>query len=102
MDTGTANILITFINPSRTTHCAVGQIDSSLTRANFSKSIHGKPVSSIKAYWQQRIFTGRGVPPVEKDNDREVLNYVKANPGAIGYVSNAAKVSGVKVVNIVN
>lgn len=76
--------------------------NSSKIRANFSKLILGKPVSSIKAYWQQRIFTGRGVPPVEKDNDREVLNYIKANPNAVGYVSASANVKGVKVIEILN
>jgi ABC-type phosphate transport system substrate-binding protein len=80
----------------------VNYSSSSRIRTNFSKSIHGKPVASIKAYWQQKIFTGRGVPPVEKDTNREVLNYVKANPGAIGYVSTSVNVKGVKVVNIVN
>ena len=78
----------------------VDQSTSSSVRSDFSKSIHGKPVSSIESYWQRRIFSGRGVPPPEKKSDKQVINYVKDNPGAIGYVSSKAKLSGVKVIRI--
>ena len=61
--------------------------ESSKTRENFTNEIHGKKVAAIKAYWQKQIFTGRGVPPPEKSSDKEVLEYVDKNEGAIGYVS---------------
>jgi ABC-type phosphate transport system substrate-binding protein len=70
------------------------------TRGDFSKEIHGKSVSAVKAYWQQRIFSGRDVPPLEKDSDASVVAYVRSNPGAIGYVSVGADVKGVKVVDV--
>ena len=46
-----------------------------------------KKVSSIKAFWQKKIFSGRGIPPPEKTSEKEILKYVHDNPGAIGYVS---------------
>jgi hypothetical protein len=60
-------------------------------------------VSSIKAYWQKQIFSGRGVPPEEKESDEEVLEYVSKNVGAIGYISESAETSAydVKVLEIV-
>jgi hypothetical protein len=33
-------------------------------------------------------------------SDAEVLAFVRGNPGAVGYVSEAAQVSGVKVLEI--
>ncbi len=73
---------------------------SSSTRAAFSKGVLGKSVSSVKSYWQQKIFSGRGVPPPEKSSDAKVVAYVLSHAGAIGYVSSRADVSRVKVVSV--
>ena len=73
---------------------------NSEVRGKFTKSIHGKSVSAIKAYWQKKIFTGKGVPPVELQNDKDVLEFVRSNPGAIGYVSSGANTSAVKVITV--
>jgi ABC-type phosphate transport system substrate-binding protein len=67
-------------------------------RGNFSKMIHGKSVTAVKAYWQQRVFSGRDVPPPERESDASVLSFVRNNPGAIGYVSENADVRGVRVI----
>jgi ABC-type phosphate transport system substrate-binding protein len=75
--------------------------ESSDVRQRFSKRVLGKDVAAIKGYWQQLIFTGRGVPPVEKASEAEVIALVAANRYAIGYVSAGAELaSGVKVVSI--
>ena len=50
-------------------------------------------MTAVKSFWQRMIFSGRGVPPVEKDTDEEVLSYVGANAGAIGYLSAGAALS---------
>jgi ABC-type phosphate transport system substrate-binding protein len=69
-------------------------------RAEFSKGVHGKAVAAVAAYWQQQIFAGRDVPPAEKAGDDAVLAFVRANPGAVGYVSAAATTTGVKVLEV--
>ena len=74
--------------------------ESSPVRVEFSKAIHGKSVSSIKSYWQKLIFSGRAVPPSMKASDSDVVAFVKANPGAIGYVSGKAAVADVKILKI--
>ncbi len=75
---------------------------SSSTRRVFSKKVIGKSVSSIKSFWQQQIFSGRGVPPPEKRTEKLVLAYVLANPGAIGYVSASANTGRAKVLAVGN
>jgi len=71
------------------------------TRETFSKTYHGRSVSAIESFWQQQIFSGKDVPPAVKDNDADVVAFVKANPNAIGYVSaNATLGDGVKVVTV--
>jgi hypothetical protein len=57
-------------------------------------------VAAVKAYWQQRIFSGRGVPPPALDSDQAVLEYVASHPGAVGYVSGAAAVGSTKVMSV--
>lgn len=47
------------------------------------------------ARWTRKSFREGLVPPVTKGSDAEVIAFVKATPGAIGYVSGTA--SGVKV-----
>lgn len=69
-------------------------------RAALSEDVHGRSVSSIKNYWQRQIFSGRNVPPPELDDDAAVIDYVRSNPGAIGYVSQSTGTSGVKVLQV--
>ena len=80
----------------------VDLIADSPVRGKFSAEIHERKLSSIKAYWQKQIFSGRGVPPPEKTSDEEILKYVEKNVGAIGYVSKSAEIDtyAVKVVEI--
>jgi len=67
-------------------------------REQFTKDILNKTVSAVKSYWQGQIFSGSGLPPQEVANDRAVLEYVRNNPGGIGYVSRSTSVgSGIKV-----
>jgi ABC-type phosphate transport system substrate-binding protein len=75
----------------------VDLVESRKERTEFSKDIHNKKVSSIKAYWQKQIFTGRGVPPPEKVSDSEVLDYIQQHEGAIGYISNSTSIENLKI-----
>ena len=75
----------------------VDMIDTSPVRQQFSKDVLGKKVASVKAYWQKQIFSGRNVPPPEKKNDKEVLEYIHGNPGAIGYISVSTSIGNYEV-----
>ena len=78
----------------------VDQTAESSVRAAFTKEVLSRDVSAVKSYWQQKLFSGEATPPTEKSSDADVVNFVKSNPGAVGYVSSGAQVSGVKVVKI--
>ena len=79
----------------------VDQSPRSSVRALFSTDVLGRDVATMKNYWQQSLFSGRGVPPIEQPSDDQVLSFVASNQNAIGYVSADAKLpSGVKVVEI--
>ena len=86
-----------------TTAIPVDQAADSGIREAFSQEIHNRDVKAIKSFWQRQIFSGRGVPPTEKTTDEEVIVFVQATPGAVGYVSLDAKLeTGVKVLEIVD
>ncbi len=78
----------------------IDQVPTAPVRAAFTRIVHAKPLSAIASYWQQQIFAGRDVPPAEKPSDEAVIAFVKANPGAIGYVSPGASIDGVKLLSI--
>ena len=41
------------------------------------------------AYWTVRRYIGKGVPPRELASSDDVIRFVRATPGAIGYVPEA-------------
>jgi ABC-type phosphate transport system substrate-binding protein len=69
-------------------------------RERFSEHVLRRSIAAVRSYWQQRIFTGRGVPPPELESDAAVIQYVKMHPGAVGYVSERADVGAVKIIAV--
>lgn len=79
----------------------VDQSARSTVRERFSQAVLGRDVATMKSYWQQSLFSGRGVPPIEQPSDAQVIAYVSSNPNAIGYVSEGTALpDGVKVIEI--
>ncbi len=68
-------------------------------RARFSREILTLSVASVRNYWQQRIFSGQGLPPPELA-DAAVVSYVLSHPGAIGYVAAGTRVKGARAVDV--
>jgi len=64
-------------------------------RRRFSEAILKRSIQAVRSYWQQRIFSGRDIPPPELDSEASVIAFVARLPGAIGYVSSGAKLVGV-------
>jgi len=84
-----------------TTVAAVDLEESSAVRADFSKEVLRKPVANVKSYWLTIIFSGRGVPPPALASDEKVIEAVRKNKGAIGYVSATATLpAGVKAIRV--
>jgi len=79
----------------------VDQATHAPSRRAFSRAILGRATDEVAAYWNQVIFSGRGLPPPTKSSDSEVLAFVRDNPNAIGYVAGDAKLGeGVKAVTV--
>jgi ABC-type phosphate transport system substrate-binding protein len=72
----------------------------SSARSRFSREVLDRSVAAVKAYWQQRIFSGGDVPPPEFDSDEKVVAYVLKYDGAVGYVSGAANLRGAKALAV--
>ncbi len=72
----------------------------STVREKFSQEVLRRSVAAVRSYWQQRIFSGRGVPPPEVRSDEEARRFVATHPGSIGYVSYNAEVKGVKIIKV--
>ncbi len=78
----------------------IDQQASAQVRGSFSKQVFKKNVAAIRSYWQRAIFSGMDAGPIEKESDKDVIEYVKNNKGAIGYISDTTQVSGVKVLAV--
>jgi|GEM_PF-405967 len=71
---------------------------ASPVRALFSETVLKRPVVAVRNYWQEKIFSGRDLPPPEFDSDLAVVRYVSSHDGALGYVSLSAKLEKVRKV----
>ena len=82
----------------------VDQSARSAVRAAFSRDVLAAEgldkISAVENYWRQQIYSGRGNPPAVKTSDEDVRLFVMQTPGAIGYVSNEAELTGVKTVKL--
>lgn len=76
----------------------INLVDSNNVRNDFDDKVLGRSSSQIKAHWSKLVFTGKGSPPKEVNNDAEVLDLVANNPSIIGYVSKGADLSKVRAV----
>ncbi|WP_339770626.1 hypothetical protein [uncultured Paraglaciecola sp.] len=56
------------------------------TRVLFNTKVVGLTESRIQSYWAQMRFTGRKAAPKEVGNESLVLEYIKNNQGAVGYL----------------
>ncbi len=71
--------------------------DSSNDAQVFRLNALSKSNSQYKSYWAKLAFTGKGTPP-KSISDSEMINTVKSNSNAIGFI-NSDKVTGdVKVI----
>ncbi len=64
----------------------LGHLSTSGLRERFSHAVHGKSVAYVTRYWQRLLYSGRAVPPRELRSDAAVLELVRHNAEAVGYV----------------
>lgn len=87
--------------PNGTATAPVDLAPNDPSRDAFTKAVHGRSVTSVRAFWQQQIFSGRAVPPVEKAIESDVVAFVRRTVGAVAYVSAETSLgAGVKTIDI--
>jgi ABC-type phosphate transport system substrate-binding protein len=80
---------------------AVDQPAGSPVREHFSRAVHGKNVAYVTRYWQRLIFSGRGIPPRQLQDDAAVLALVSSSRDAIGYINGTTQPGdGVRVLPV--
>ena len=62
--------------------------DSAL-RERFFRRVVGMSVNQANTYWSRLMFAGQEIPPQQLPNEQAVIDIVRRNPGAIGYLGSA-------------
>ena len=60
------------------------------TKSTFLGNVLKMSDTEAARYFKQRQFANAEAPPVILSSDSEIINFVKDNPGAIGYISKSA------------
>ncbi len=107
-----ANNKLKFIEPSSLQDIYMGRkrafedgsmalpIDQAKLRTDFYLKLTNRPIEQINAYWARIMFSGEASPPRILPDDESVINTIKENPGAIGYISKESENKGVKTLLI--
>jgi ABC-type phosphate transport system substrate-binding protein len=69
-------------------------------RERFLQEVLKKTPAQLKIYWNQQIFSGKGVPPPEADSTAAAVAYVLATPGAIAYLPIDADPGKAKMIKV--
>jgi len=70
---------------------AVDLSSTSTVRQAFSQQALGMPIEAVRYHWMRKVASGKR-PPLSKGSDDEVIAFVAAERGSVGYVSLAAHV----------
>ncbi len=76
----------------------VHQRSASDARGHFLKLVLATDEEHYASYWTVRRHVGKGAPPREFASAAELIAYVQATPGAIGYVAAADVKPGLNVI----
>jgi ABC-type phosphate transport system substrate-binding protein len=74
----------------------VDQAEGAGPRDEFYQKSAGKNAAQLKAYWSQRIFSGKGQPPKAAGDNGAVKAMLAANPTMVGYIDKSAVDASVK------
>lgn len=72
-------------------------VDNASLQKDFLEKVVKVDSAKYSSIWAKKGFREGLNPPAVKNTDAEVISFVKANPGAVGYVSKAS--DDVKVVH---
>ncbi|HUS27652.1 MAG TPA: hypothetical protein VMZ53_04065 [Kofleriaceae bacterium] len=69
-------------------------------RSAFIEKVLRKTPTQLRRYWNQQIFSGKGVPPPEASSTDAVISYVLSHKGAVGYLPASADSGKAKVIKV--
>ena len=69
-------------------------------RDRFTRDVLKKTPAQLRSYWNQQIFSGKGVPPPEADSIADAIAYVLDHPGAVSYLPAGADLGGAKRIDV--
>jgi hypothetical protein len=72
-----------------------GEVES---KVRFYRSLVGKSLAEINAYWARLVFSGKTRPPQVVATVEEALQYVASHPGAMAYVERSKADKRVSIV----
>ena len=81
------------------TPLVINQLPGSPVRTEFDTGILNRSTAQVTASLAKLVFTGRAVMPTEVESDAEVIELIKQEKNAIGYIDSASLTDAVKVVN---
>ncbi len=67
-------------------------------RLRFLQQVLQLDDEQYRAYWMVRRHVGKGIPPRDLANSADVIQFVQATPGAIGYIESSELRPGLNVV----
>lgn len=76
---------------------AIDQARDSEERKRFYQRINGMPIRQVNAYWARLQFSGAIQPPLHVGNSEAVVQAVRQNPNAVGYVDSRQLTGNVRV-----
>lgn len=65
---------------------------------SFSELVLGKTFKQYYSYWAVRVFTGKGTPPKNLENDNEVKDWIRNHENFIGFIEQSSLDATVKSV----
>ena len=66
----------------------------------FVKKFAGKTAKQFQNFWRKMVFSGKGKMPQAFASEAELVAFVAANPGAVGYVAKGSPIDGAKELKV--
>lgn len=67
-------------------------------RAEFYQRLTGMSIAQINSFWARLMFSGQIMPPQTLPNEQAMLDIVRRNPSALGYLTSEPTDKGLRTV----
>ncbi len=64
----------------------VDQSAMAAVRTAFARDVLGLTLGEVRDYWLKQTLSGAEVPPTTRSSDHDVIEFVAAEPGGLGYL----------------